>query len=479
MTSRRAPSIAEAILLLAVAVFVTGCSFSPIVSSPSEGPKDPARGNVTALRTLLAGKDRAVVVMIHGVGDHCPGFALDQNVGWLNTRAEEALGLVAGSDETRDIEILDDEFLPGHPKDAASKVTVRMRAFGFPASSPPSERIPVTVVEITWSQLTQWIKTNQLKYDQTRANPSPSTTTGDCPYTLDTEYKKPPGRQALNRLLKEQILNRSLADAVIYAGTYGRVLRRGIAEALCRSVDGTASGGGHLCNWPTPPDTHASKTAYFFVTHSLGSRLIYDTLLGLTGTDVTDRAGTFDDDEVKRSKPYAAALMVETASVYMMANQLPMLGLAYEDGTRTSGEGPFPYEPLSAALAHPTGDVALPAERSPSSSPKTQVKLASVTFAEQRMEIARALQLPARPLTIVAFSDTNDLLSWGVPKWYLKGATPDELGVDFTNVYVRNDARWLGLIENPASAHTDYFVDGDVWQTIRCGAVGGTVPTCH
>ncbi|MGH8121864.1 MAG: hypothetical protein ACREPT_03745 [Rudaea sp.] len=454
-----------------------------VISNPAEAPGTSATGDVTAISKYLAGKTSAVVFFVHGVGDHCPGFALDNTAGWLNDKAVGVIGLVAkpGSSVTS-TDILDSEFLPGHPQDRASKVTVRVREFTYPASAPAAQQIPVRAIEITWSQLTQWVKTNQLGYDLTGPAEPPTTRTADCPYPQNGEYKKPLDREVLNHLLKEETLDRSLVDAVLYAGTYGRVMRRGMAEALCRALKGTRNPGGRLCTWPAVPDEPVrSQTAYFFVTHSLGSRLVYDTLLGLIGTDVTTSAGTFANAEITASSESVKNFIVQTASIYMMANQLPLLGLAYEDGTHTSADGPVPYElfmsrsPISAT---PGG---APMQNAPLASVarKANLKSSVGALADLRMQYANKQRQPVDTLKVVAFSDPNDLLSWGIPKWYLRPVDESRPAVEFTNVYLQNSPHWLGLIENPAPAHANYFVNDEVWRVIVCGATKGKLNPCN
>jgi hypothetical protein len=473
------------ILVLLGAISLAGCVSAPIISNPAEGPNDKAKGNVKALSELLQGKRKAVVVFVHGVGDHCPGFAIEEHSkdAWLNKDTRDALGLISLDAKPAYTEIFDEEFLPGHPKDEASKMTVGVRHYTFPSWALPQNRIPVDAIEITWSQLTQWVKTNQLGYDLTEPSLSPSPTYPGCPYSQNTDYKKPPARQWLNRVLKEETLDRNLADALIYAGAYGRVMRRGTAEALCRAMGGTRNSGGQLCGWPTVPKGDARKeTAYFFVTHSLGSRLIYDTLLGLTGKDVTTTAHTFDRSEVKGAEDFAGYLVVETGAAYMMANQLTMLGLAYEDGTHTSDEGPLPYllQMHDAALAKALKD-APPLQVLASAVlpvPHVAVKTAALEFAAKRLQLASDQGETVEPLTVVAFSDTNDLLSWGVPKWYQGDDHGVQHAVDFTNVFVQTATRWLGLFENPADAHSGYFGSGDVWRVIQCGASTGKLNPC-
>src|SRR5262249_15598788 len=215
--------------------------------------------------------------------------------------------------------------------------------------------------------------------------------------------KKPPSRVLANRLIKEQLLDRNLSDALLYAGTYGRVMRRGIAEGLCVALGGTKSSGGTLCKWPQlAEDSGAPRTTYFLVTHSLGSRLLYDTLLGLTGADVTSTAGTFSQDEITDSTPFAEKPLVETGSVYMMANQLPMLGLAYEDGTHTSTDGPSAYQAVvdKLSLAERTRGASVVGGRGPATAFRTSL----VALGVRRLQALQRRHRALEPLKIGAFS---------------------------------------------------------------------------
>ncbi len=64
----------------------------------------------------------------------------------------------------------------------------------------------------------------------------------------------------------------------------------------------------------------------------------------------------------------------------------------------------------------------------------------------------------AAPFHVVAFSDTDDLLTWG-PADAVREDPSVYLLMDFTNVFVQNSPRWLGVIENPADAHSGYFTN--------------------
>jgi hypothetical protein len=49
--------------------------------------------------------------------------------------------------------------------------------------------------------------------------------------------------------------------------------------------------------------------------------------------------------------------------------------------------------------------------------------------------------------------------------------------VELSNVFVRNAFPWL-VVELPNDAHGSLFVNGKVWQAIRCGAKDGALRDC-
>lgn len=107
-----------------------------------------------------------------------------------------------------------------------------------------------------------------------------------------------------------------------------------------------------------------------------------------------------------------------------------------------------------------------------------KAQAAPVEFARRRQREAQLLNVESSSLKIVAFSDPNDLLSWGIPKWYQQQSDSTEAGIEFTNVYVHNAKRWFGLVEMPGDAHSNYFVSPDVWRVIQCGADHGHALSC-
>jgi hypothetical protein len=121
--------------------------------------------------------------------------------------------------------------------------------------------------------------------------------------------------------------------------------------------------------------------------------------------------------------------------LFMDGNQLPILGLAEQN----IGQRPD----TRSAAAPDSLQRFLELRRRQASAPRAE-------------SVAR--------LAVVAFTDPNDLLSYRLlPARY---AAPD---VAVADVLVSNDKTWLGLIENPVSAHLDYLANPDVADFIACG----------
>jgi hypothetical protein len=117
--------------------------------------------------------------------------------------------------------------------------------------------------------------------------------------------------------------------------------------------------------------------------------------------------------------------------LFMAGNQLPILGLAEQSAA------------AQRAIA-------------------TQDSLQRFLDLRRRQPNRRADTL--QRLAVVAFTDPNDLLSYRLlPARY---TAPD---VAVADVLVSNDRTWLGLIENPMTAHLDYLANPDVGSMIACG----------
>ena len=133
---------------------------------------------------------------------------------------------------------------------------------------------------------------------------------------------------ALNNSLKHNTIDRGFGDAAAYLGPAKQLVSAGVERAVCAMLRDAASG---LANPPAPkPCAFSELTAadaqgfgkidYSFVSFSLGSRMLFDVLSPQTGTT---------GDALARS-----GLAARTRSFFMLANQLPLLGLGDVTVTR-------------------------------------------------------------------------------------------------------------------------------------------------
>jgi hypothetical protein len=469
------------LMLAALGVVLAACSGYPIVRNPDD-PDGQSHGSVVPLSTHFPADPSMPirVIFIHGVNDTCPGYALDATNGWLNTETLQAVHLVPADDKPAIPQyVTADQFIDNKAADLVSRVAYARRDFVYTIGD---KSYSVQGIEITWSLLTQWVKNKQLGYDLTE--PVQVGPNDKC-IVQPPDHARPRPRVILNEQIKERLFDRALADALLYSGTYGVVIQRGVAEALCRALGGAIPPGGTRCRWPEPSTDNAN---YIFVTHSLGSRISYDVLLGLYG-DTTNPNGVFTPAEQQQAKPFISQLMARTPAIYMMANQVPLVGLAYMSITQGSSDPPVPLLAVQQRLEGLKQSVTLPA-----AAPALERGVAStapVSFTHTRagdpcngivatfsgVRQAEAKRREEKPtLEIIAFSDPNDDLSWGIPSWYMehRECFPD---THVTNVFVGNSTRWV-FVENPVTAHTDYFKNPDVWKVMHCGAVDGKLQAC-
>lgn len=328
---------------ISAACLIAACTSAPVVYDPKDLPGAEPSGSVRPLKDLMPVVGGKVwLVFVHGVGDHCSGYALNRESGWLRTEVLQRIGMEPAS-EVQKPQFINVSVFMGGDDDARSGVgystaTYSLRAPGL------NRAVPVQAVEITWSPLTQWVKSNQLGYDSPSTTPAPGATPKDCTQAPDKGIaltKEPPSRLLLDRIIKEQIFDRNLSDAILYSGSYGATMERGVAEALCHAVTGTPA--ATRCTWPANPKSIGETDKFFFVTHSLGSRVIYDVFLNLFGYSTDAKPNPFTDDEIAQAEPAITRMLASTQALYMMANQLSLLGLANVPKDARSGSIQQPY----------------------------------------------------------------------------------------------------------------------------------------
>lgn len=239
---------------------------------------------------------------------------------------------------------------------------------------------------IVWSPLTAGLK-QQLEYNNT-GNPS------DC--TRDVDCK--PQRARFNGDGIDFLLNDALADALIYQGKSNSRISAAVAESIAQVL-------GKPSATPVP---------VVLITESLGSKIVFDAL-----------ATILNDPKQFKLLQSRQVLGQRIRLVFMGANQLPILGLADQNGVAPAKDA---MSTFLSALGKSGGG--------------------------------------AEPVHIVAFTDPNDLLSFRLqPSRYAR----DFPWAQFSDVLVSNAKTILGRLENPYTAHIGYLDNPDVISIIACG----------
>jgi hypothetical protein len=304
--------------------------------------------------------------------DHDRGWAVDRSERYARALGAEK-GALEALPEVRGIE--------------------RYRTVLTPVGGPPIE-----LLFVVWSPLSRPVK-DAILYD---AEPP----AGSFPYA----------RASLNRTLKEGLLNRCLADAVIYSGAAGAPIRQGMEQVVCELLRGRLEAGGS-CGWPTdikPPPL-------VFVTESLGSKVLFDAVRRLRERAI--------EEPVEATRLEAA--VAQTRAIYMLANQVPLLDLA-DALTSVDPGGP---------------------EAAPSPSRSSLAQFLTLVRAGRGQTAGGPEKSELSNIQLVAFTDPNDLLSYRL--------LPEQLGLEasavrLVNVIVSNAPTWFGIVERPDYAHQRY-----------------------
>jgi hypothetical protein len=204
------------------------------------------------------------------------------------------------------------------------------------------------------------------------------------------------GGALINRILKQQLLDWGLADAVIALGPMRRLFRL----AMDGAFDFAAGFDGR--------DVHGQE--FVVVSESLGSFVVLDAASNAHG-----------------DAPRAHEVVSRTSDLWFLANQFGLLELARIEG-------------LSA---HPQADALLAANAAPPVKEPSPMQILR-DWAAQAGDGGGSLAAP-RTRQVVAFSDPSDILTFGVPN------LPS--GAVVLNVYDRNEINWFGLFVNPIAAH--------------------------
>ena len=238
----------------------------------------------------LEGKTK--VLMVHGVGDHFPGYATE----FLEKLAKE-LKLTAKVSNYKEIQLMSSS----EPEDRLGHLRVtRLQDAGGKE---------LWFYELTWSEITRSQKA-LLAFDNSG----------------EYSFK----RADVNEMLKK-FGSDTGPDPIIYLGKSRDLILRSFAQAVCwMSKDSWAQlpkEGRQACDFTDSLSESFKHDDMVFVSHSLGSRITID--------GITRMVSVLEQPEKKSTlrtinKEKRAELQNKNVQIFMLSNQLPMLQLGRE-----------------------------------------------------------------------------------------------------------------------------------------------------
>lgn len=364
-----------------------------------EGPPSAGLAELLAAqdedRTISPPVRELKVMMVHGIGRHLPGYS-----GRLTESLMPALGLTLKSDTRKEIELWEPE-VSGDPLGRLS--------VDFYTDPERSRRL--VFYELTWSEVIE-SERQAIAFDNAKEH----------------AFR----RTELNGYMK-QFFNDHVPDAFIYMSDARAKIFASVQQGVCWMTSGDWEDLPDRASEPC--DTHspgrvvyARQDDFAFVTHSLGSRIAIDVL--------QDETGLIQRAQGEASQALKEVFRQRELPLYMLSNQLPLLGLGLPP--------PTVHDQIARYCAK---DAAL---------------------ADQRA---------LKSLDIYAFSDPNDLLSYPIPPVLARRYVDSRLCPRVTNISI-NVARPVNLfglseVANPVSAHGAYDNDERVIDIMANGVGQG------
>jgi len=273
----------------------------------------------------------------------------------------------------------------------------------------------LTFYELTWSEITRQQKA-LLDFD----------TSGEYDFR----------RARMNAMLKK-FSNDTSPDPIIYLGQSRVPILAAFAQSFCWMASGEwedlPKSGKHACTGlnDTSAD-HIAMDDYVIISHSLGSRIAIDGMQRIATLLASPQKLLPANQKITLSTKAIEALQNHRIPIFMLSNQLPMLQLGRELPEVAGQE---------ASYCTPEGA-------------NFKKRMVSET-------------------DIIAFSDPNDLLSYGIPPGFAEKYIDSRLCAKITNVNINiakiMDAFGMTDLANPLQAHVGYDTDDRVVALIAKG----------
>lgn len=337
--------------------------------------------------------DTVKVLMIHGVGTHQAGYSAR-----IRDNLAQALNLKVLSRSPKDITLI-------NPVDKKTPIGL-LRVFRM---QDESRKHTLLFYELTWSDITTPQK-QILKYD----------------YSNEYSYK----RVGFNNAVKK-FLDDTGPDPMIYLTDKENLILNATKQSTCWML-------GKTWEELNPAQKQVCLVSSYkqiknlehenivFITHSLGSRILIDTIVAIADDIVKS-----DIKKHKEAELIINALKGKEFTAFMLANQLPIL-----------------------QIGRPK--------------PEVSRQIPQYCTPKGKHHDKRIF----KQLNIVAFSDPNDILSYDIPPDFVDEFIDSRICPSVTNVNI-NIAEAIsafGLeVVNPMAAHTEYDNDERVINIIAKG----------
>jgi hypothetical protein len=335
------------------------------------------------------------VLYVHGIGTHRPGHGTE-----LMQNLTRSLALDVRSPRPKTIALI-------HPENSNESLG-ELTLFRF---TDEHRKRDLVFYELTWSSITQPSK-ESLAFDESDVFRS--------------------RRASVNQAMRS-FINDVAPDPIAFAGNRGELILTAIGQSLCWAMSTT---------WSQLPESTADKSCeldsdfgsrvtideFAFITHSLGSRAIMDSL-----QTIARRAYDPDVRDDRDARRLTNVLRERELQLFMLSNQLPLLEAGQDPQEITGAEAEF-CEP----------------------------------------DAPRRNERFFKSLQIVAFSDPNDVLSYPVPETWVRSYVDSRLCPKVTNITINiasvRSLLGLGTFADPLVAHTGYDEDERVGGLMAKGA---------
>lgn len=356
---------------------------------------EQSRNNDPNSNKAKANRPTLKVLLVHGIGKHLQGYSTR-----LAENLADVLNLNVTEEKFKEIEITTPQF--------SNQLNGKLRVHRFTTKEEDQEML---FYELTWSEITDNEK-EIIAYDDS----------GEQSFR----------RANINHLMKG-FLNSHISDPLIYLGESQEKIQIAVGQSFCWMLSrdwGELEKETHeYCDVSDPSFLTEGDDDFVFISHSMGSRIITDSLQRLIL--VIEEEKTIDPLN-KNLQSVSHNLQNKQIPVFMLANQLPLLQLG-----RRLPEIVNQYDAICSEDA-----------------------------LKQNIRFFKELQ-------VIAFSDPNDILSYTVPPKFVDEYLDSRLCTKVINVVVNIaevvDLLGVGQLASPLKAHGAYDDDERVINLIARG----------